>query len=381
MIVKEVKARRIKDSRGEETIEVSVNGAPCASSPSGKSTGAHESRPYYKDLGSCVRYLNDWHHLPIVARLEDLNVIEKLIMKDLKLKEAQQFGGNALYAFESAIMKALAHEQKKELWQMINARAKRMPIPVGNAVGGGLHSEKLARRPVFQEFLIIPHESTFAENVKVMKELYKELGKHLRAKDVNDEGAWLTEKDDEAVLELFSAMRGKADFGVDVAASSFYKRGTYNYRTLSRTRIAQIEHILFLAKLYVPLYLEDPCNEEDFSGFHELKKELHETIIVGDDLTATHPDRLEKAIKERSIGAVIVKPNQNGSLLALKEVFDICKKHKIVTVMSHRSGETMDDALADYAFAFGADYIKCGIATPWRDAKLQRMIAIERSLS
>ena len=103
-------------------------------------------------------------------------------------------------------------------------------------------------------------------------------------------------------------------------------------------------------------------------------------MVVGDDLTATHLERVKKAIKQRSISAMIVKPNQNGSLLEVGDIVDLCKKHKIKTVMSHRSGETMDDALADYAFAFGVDFIKCGIATKWREAKLNRMIDIENSL-
>jgi enolase len=127
---------------------------------------------------------------------------------------------------------------------------------------------------------------------------------------------------------------------------------------------------------YNLLYVEDPLQEEDFRGFGLIKKKH---LIVGDDLTATQIKRLENAIKNKSINALIVKPNQNGSLIELKKIFDICKANGIKTIMSHRSGETMDNALADYAFAFGADYIKTGIATKWREAKLNRMIEIENS--
>ncbi|MCA9485326.1 MAG: phosphopyruvate hydratase, partial [Nanoarchaeota archaeon] len=102
---------------------------------------------------------------------------------------------------------------------------------------------------------------------------------------------------------------------------------------------------------------------------------------VGDDLTATQIFRLKKAIRKRSINAMIVKPNQNGSLVELKEIMEICKKNKISTIISHRSGETLDNALADLAFGFQSDYIKCGISTKWREAKLKRLIEIEKYMA
>jgi enolase len=124
-------------------------------------------------------------------------------------------------------------------------------------------------------------------------------------------------------------------------------------------------------------YVEDPLDEEDFEGFSEINKEK---LIVGDDLTATNLNRLQRAIIHRSINAMIIKPNQNGSLLELKKIFDVCRKSKIKTILSHRSGETMDDALADYAFGFQADYIKCGISTKWREVKLKRLAEIEKEV-
>ena len=103
-------------------------------------------------------------------------------------------------------------------------------------------------------------------------------------------------------------------------------------------------------------------------------------MIVGDDLTATQYNRAVGAIRTKSINAMIIKPNQNGSLLELKRIFGLCKKHGVATVLSHRSGETMDDALADYAVGFGADYIKCGVATKWREVKLKRLAEIEKKI-
>ncbi len=150
------------------------------------------------------------------------------------------------------------------------------------------------------------------------------------------------------------------------------------------TRDQQITYMRNLINKFDIFYLEDPLSQNDFKGFKDILKELprknSNCLIVGDDLTATQIYRLIKAIKDKSINAVIIKPNQNGSLLELKKIFEICKKNKVKTIISHRSGETLDNALADYAFAFQADYIKCGIATKWRKVKLQRLVDINLKL-
>ncbi len=379
MIIKEVNAREIHDSRGQSTIEVTVNGH-VASAPSGKSTGKYETPQYHKSISWNIDFLNNWSQEIVIDSFDDLAILESVIKKKAKLEDAKQFGANALFAFESAVLKGLAYEQKKELWQVINPHATKFPRPVGNAIGGGVHSEQFAVHPVFQEFLLIPREKTFAKNVEIMQNIYNELGKKLKAHSTNDEGAWHAPIDDEEALKLLSQYAKKIDIGVDIAASSFYHDNLYVYHhEVDRTAPNHIEHILSLVKRYGVFYVEDPVQEEDFAGFSQVKKQARESIIVGDDLTATHFERVQKAIASRSIGALIVKPNQNGSLIEVKEIIDLCKKHNIQTVMSHRSGETMDNALADYAFGFQCDFIKCGIATEWREAKLKRMAEIESS--
>lgn len=379
MIIKEVKARRILDSRNEPTIEVSVNGN-VASSPSGKSTGKYESKPYFKSLETCIIFLNKWNDKTAINSFDDLKKIEKIICKKLKVSKPEQFGGNSLFAFESAILKAVAQSQKKELWQIINPRARTFPIPVGNAIGGGLHSAQFKVHPLFQEFLIIPREKSFSGNVDSMKEVYVSLGRALNASKVNDEGAWHVPCDDESVLKAMSQFGSSVYLGVDVASSTFFKNKIYEYHHTNRTPSIHVNHISELAKTYSLFYLEDPVQEEDFQGFSQVKKQVSDCLIVGDDLTATHLDRVKKAVQSRSINAVIVKPNQHGSLIHIKEIMEYCKKHKITTIMSHRSGETMDDSLGDYAFGFGANYLKAGISTKWREVKLNRLIEIENNL-
>ena len=163
MLIKEVRARKIKDSRREDTIEVSVNECK-ASSPSGKSTGKFETPSYHKSINWNIKSINSLKFDFEINSFADLKKVENLIKKKFKLKDAKQFGANALFALESAILKALAKSEKKELWQVINPKAKDFPVPIGNAIGGGKHSEDFKVHPIFQEFLLIPHEKTFEKN-------------------------------------------------------------------------------------------------------------------------------------------------------------------------------------------------------------------------
>lgn len=376
MLIKEVKAKKIKDSRGEYTIEVSVNGQT-ASSPSGKSTGTFETPAYHKSLNWNINFLNKTKFNLEIKSFDDLKKVEKFLAEKLKLKNVKEFGANALVALEVTILRALAKEQKKELWQTINSKAKRFPIPVGNIVGGGLHSHN-KNAPAFQEFLVIPQEKYPAKNFKKMQELHKKIKSKVGARNTNDEGAWQTTSSIEEILEILMEME-RVRVGVDVAANSFYKQGSYTYTGKVISKESQIKYVDNLLTKYNLLYVEDPLHEDDFSGFSKIRRDYNH-LVVGDDLTVTNLERIKMAFGRNSINAVIIKPNQNGSIYDLKEVIDFCKQNGIKTIMSHRSGETMDDALADLAFGFQTDYMKCGIATKWREAKMLRLIEIEKSL-
>lgn len=377
MLLKKVIALKIKDSRGEPTIEVEINGTK-ASSPSGKSKGKFETPSFHKSLEWNIKFLNTTTFNIQIQKFEDLKKVESFIKKKAKLKDAKQFGANALFALECAILKALAKEKNLELFQLLNRSQKKLPVPVGNAVGGGLHSHN-SNHPTFQEFLLIPQKKTAKENVALMKKIHAQLKTKLKSKTKNDEGAWQTSISDEQVLELLSGFR-ETRIGIDAASSAFYSTKNYNYKNKTLDRETQIHYINSLVKDYNLLYCEDPLDEEDFKGFSKIDRDASHRV-VGDDLTVTHIDRLKKAIKLKSINAMIIKPNQNGSLIELAEIFNLCKKHNIQTILSHRSGETLDNALADLAVGFGADYIKCGIATKWREAKLKRLVEIEKITS
>jgi len=388
MIISEVKARIVKDSRGADTIAVSVNGAEWASSPNGKSVGDYETPPYYLSLKWCVGFLNAWCDEISVSKFEDLARVEKAVCKNTGLKNARLFGANSLYAFESAVLKALASETARELFGVVG-KNKKIPFPVGNVVGGGMHSSSVALRPNFQEFLVIPRALRFSDNLKIMQFVYSAVGKKLGASFVNDEGAWLVACEDEKVLDILEDIKKEAEkkfkcdigIGIDAACSTLFHDGVYKYNTKSLKPDTQLAFFEQLVPNYDLSYVEDAFEQRDFKRFASLNKIVGEKcLIVGDDLIATQYNRLVGAIRTKSINAVIVKPNQNGSLLELKKIFDFCRARKIKTVLSHRSGETIDSALADYAVGFGADYIKCGVATPWREVKLNRLAEIERHI-
>jgi enolase len=375
MLIKEVGAKPIIDSRGGHTIEVSVNGCR-ASAPSGKSIGKFETMPYHASLQLSIEDINSLKFDFEVNSFDDLKKVENYICKKYKFRNARQFGANALFALESAILKALAKSKNKQLWQVINPKARHFPIPVGNAIGGGVHTKSKVH-PVFQEFLLIPDEKTFRDNANLMRKVYDEIGRMLNAENKNDEGAWQVPIQNAQALDIIAKFSNKTRMGIDIAASSFYKNELYNYNTKLLSQESQIKYINNLIGKYNLFYIEDPLHEDDFMGFSRISQKH---LIVGDDLTATQIPRVKEAIKHKSINGMIIKPNQNGSLIELRKIFELCKANNIKTILSHRSGETMDASLADYAFAFGADFIKCGISTVWREAKLKRMIEIESSL-
>lgn len=396
-----VDAKTVLDSRKEKTIFVSIKtnvGNFSASSPSGKSTGKHEKKPYKKELEGDVQAIKDFSEYfseELLEKFEDLRRVEDIIDGHV--------GANTMFAFESAILKAMAKEQKKEVWQLINssdkssskhsshdlfALAKRPKFPrlVGNCIGGGKHSS-LSKKPDFQEFLIIPKINSVKKSFEISKKVKKDIEYSLGKKDEKfqggktDENAWATSLNEKEVLDILREI--KIPLGVDIAASSFYKRKRYNYENprLKRSEEEQFTYLVNLIKNFNLFYIEDPFGEDDFEGFAKLLKKFPDRLIVGDDLITTNLKRLKKAVEMQSVNAIIVKPNQIGSLIEVKNVCTLAKKNNISLVFSHRSGETDENILADLAFGFGADFLKAGIDGKEREAKINRLIEIEDSLN
>ncbi|MBI3623923.1 hypothetical protein HY212_07645 [Candidatus Pacearchaeota archaeon] len=383
MQIKEVSANAINNSRNEKTIQVIIKtnvGVFKASAPTGKSTGKFEAKPYRKNIDEDIKTLknySDYFSKENIDEFDDLRRIEDIVDR--------QIGANTLFALESATLKALAKEKNKEVWQLINSKAGNFLRLVGKVVGGGQHSS-LSKKPDFQEFLIIPRAKTIKEASEISKKIKKQIEQELKDKDekfkskVDDENGWASSLNEKEVLEIIK--KYDVDIGIDVAASSFYKRKKYHYENpmLKRTVEEQYSYLDNLIKNFNIFYVEDPFEEEDFKSFAKLLKKFPKSLIVGDDLAVTNSKRLQKAIDEKSINAVIVKPNQCGSLLEVKRVCEMAKKKDIKLIFSHRSGETEENILADLAFGFQADFLKIGIDGKERESKIRRLIEIEKGL-
>jgi len=402
MFVKKTWCKLIRNSRKEKTIEITIktyHGKFSASAPSGKSKGKNEVPDYNRrgivwSVKLAKMFLKNISNQNIIIKsIDDLKQIEDGIKKFEK--DFGELGGNTVYAIEIALLKAAAKEGKIELWELVlgdNKNNIKMPMPVGNCIGGGMHSRGVhGIKPYFQEFELIPNEKSFAKAVSknISAYLYarrlvkqKRRGKHIK----NDENAWNTKLSNEDTLDVLKKIgdRFNLRIGLDVASSGFLDKGgyyQYKNKNLIRDRLEQIDYMRLLVERYNLFYIEDPLDEEDFSGFKELLSKIkNDCLVVGDDLTTTNLKRVERAVRSNAINAMIVKPNQIGSLLEVKKVMDFCKKNNIKTIFSHRSGETMDNALGDLAVGFQADFVKTGIYGKERLVKLARIIKIEKSL-
>ena len=374
MLIKDLKARVIKNSRNENAIEVIVNKKYVASAPSGASTGMYEVKAFTKDVRFAVNYLNKYSVHYDFEEFKDLEVLDHL--KSI-------IGGNPMIAVQYAVLKAMS---KNKVYSFLNPKAKKLPVPLGNCIGGGAHTKIKASD--IQEFLLIPEAKTFSQRANINRNVYEMIGKLSKAKSKTDEGAFILNQKNEDIFEFltdlvyeFREHTGyKVNFGIDLAASQFFKKGKYYYKNSKQkvlSREKQINLVNDWIKEYNLGFVEDGLEENDFSGFAKLNKKI---LICGDDLITTNLERLKKAIKLKSVNSMIIKPNQIGSLIETKKVVDYAHKHEIKTVISHRSGETMDFMIAHLAVAWNMSYIKTGIFGKERECKLKELVNIEREI-
>jgi len=293
MKIEHVSARTIKDSRKDLTIEVSIKtnvGKFISSAPNGKSKGKNEAKPYKKSLKKDIESLNklsDYFSSEYLEKFGDLRRVEDIV--------SGHIGANTLFALESSVLKAIAKEKGKEIWEIINPDANKIPRFVGNSIGGGLHSELVdGKRPDFQEFLLIPDEKSAEKNFKINLNAKEKAEETLRRKDKkfsgkrNDENAWRTSLNEKEILEILKGFG--IPFGTDIASSGFYKRKKYHYKNppLDRTADEQLMYVVNLIKNFKLSFVEDPFDEEDFESHAKLLKMVgNRCLIVGDDLIVT----------------------------------------------------------------------------------------------
>lgn len=390
MIIQEVKAKKIFNSRNEATIEVSVKSDErmgVGSAPSGASKGKKEVEAFPRGIDSAVEFVNNILTKDLsnfeFKEFNDFKKIEKIISKYDKTKNLSKIGGNLVIALEFAVLNCF-----EKPWHFLNKEAKSVPRSLGNCIGGGKHANN---GTTFQEFLLISLDSKdMSKSIEANKEIHKLVRKKFGffSKVKKDyEGAWAPDMDEIEILELLGGIIRKVsqkyDFnikiGIDVAANSLWDGKNYVYKDIKRTKEEHIDYLISLVEKYNLVYLEDPVEENDSKGFKEISDRIKQRCLVsGDDLVCSNPIELKKNIK--NITAVICKPNQIGSLVKFKELIELAKKNKITPVISHRAGETLDTTIADLAVGFGIPIIKTGISGREREIKLERIIEIQKEI-
>ena len=406
MALTSLKARKISDSRGNPTIEVeavvSVRGKKFvgrAAAPSGASRGRYEVVDFPEGgVDAAIAKLPKLERELKRPRRLDIPSVDSLLHEIDGTPNFSSIGGNTAVAISMAVAKALAAASGKPLFAYLNPRAAELPFPLGNVLGGGKHAGKMA--PDIQEFLVVPvGAKTVSEAIFTNSAVHKRVRKLIEQTDPTftggkgDEGAWAPNLDSRRALEIVvraceevSSETGvSVRPGLDVAASSLYDgaTGKYIYKREGKERSAgeQIDFIVDLVRTYGLFYVEDPLHEEDFDGFAELTAKVGKScLICGDDLFVTNPTRIRTGLEKKSANAVLIKPNQIGTLSDTLEAIKLTKAEGAVPVISHRSGETTDETIAHLAVAWGCPMIKTGVVGGERIAKLNELIRIWESL-
>jgi enolase len=400
--IKSIHALEILDSRGNPTLEVTVktdNGfVGKAAVPSGASTGEHEAvelrdgdkkRYGGKGVLKAVSNVNITLAKLLVGRsIYDQEKLDEEMCYCDGTPNKSKLGANAILGVSLACAKAAAADKKVPLYQYLGgAKATLLPMPMMNVINGGAHADNALE---FQEFMIRPVGApSFREALRWGAEIFHTLKALLKEKkqvvSVGDEGGFAPhlKTHEEALDFLLKAIKkagykagSQVSLAIDCAASEYYKNKTY----LGMKRSDYIKYLEKLCKNYPISSIEDPLDQNDWEGWQELTARLP-IQVVGDDIFVTNPVFLQKGIKTKAANAILIKPNQIGTLTETLRTIAIAKKAKFATVISHRSGETEDTTIADLAVATSAGQIKTGsLSRSDRVAKYNRLLEIEDEL-
>ena len=402
-IIEDVIARRVFNSRGEETIEVDIvtaSGFGRASAPAGKSRGKSEVA-YYPQGGvdQAVKKVEELVAPEIVGLNADFQEeIDRTLHEIDGSKDFRVIGGNSAFAISVANAEAAANSCGSLLFQHLGGTlADELPYPLGNSMSGGQHTH--GKSPDIQEFLVFPQGAeSFFEAASTNVRVHRIVGDILRKQDKlfnegkSDEGAWVANVGNSEALEILSrACEGVSSeqgfecaLGIDVAASCLWdgkqKKYVYEREKTKRESGEQLDFILSLINKYHLAYVEDPFHEEDFNSFHELTEKAKNCVICGDDLFTTNDERLSRGIKAQAANAIIIKVNQVGTLTDALETVEMARKNGYAPIMAHRSGDSCDWHIAHLAVAFKCPVIKAGIVEGARIAKINELIRVEEFL-
>lgn len=414
--IKHITAREILDAKGNPTVEATVvfddDITGVAACPSGTSMGAHEAhelrdsdqaRFHGKGVLKAVKNITSIIAPTLMGiEIAAQQIIDRTMIELDGTEDKSKLGANAILAVSMACAKALAKSNHLPLYQYIHEAIQqgsispKIPTPMFNVLNGGLHAGKNLD---FQEFLVIPASSaTYSNGLQLGWNTYNALREVLIRNGfttlIGDEGGFAPTlaKNEEAFSLLTQAVDTAgyrlgydAFLGADAASDSFFETDRYKIKDRPSKLTAKDLVLVYdtLIKTYHILYLEDPFAEDDWDGWKEALATLGaSTIIVGDDLTATNPARVQLALNNKAINGLIIKPNQIGTVSEATAVVEMARQAGLKIAVSHRSGETNDDFIADFAVGVSADYVKFGApARGERLAKYNRLLAIETELT
>lgn len=415
--IKKIYAYEIIDSRGHPTIEGKLildDGKEVTTSvPAGTSIGKNEavelrdgnpSRFDGMGVSRAVYYINELlaPKLVGVSPLKQQEVDAWLIKAD-GTKNKSQLGANTTLTISQLLTKAGALQLQIPIFKYVNKlysdifkseiKIRKIPSPIFNLINGGKHANNNLE---FQEFQVIPSSShSFSEAYQLGVEIFHELKRQLEYYNANisvgEEGGYtpsFAANIDALEILKETVIKKKLRFGfdiflgLDIAATHFYRDGKYPLRDMQQPLSSEeyLKFLLNLTKNYSFLILEDPLPEDDWENWKKLNTFLQKEIyLVGDDLLTTNKERLFRAIKEKSCNAILIKPNQIGTVTETMEVIDIARKNNFNYIVSHRSGETNDSFIADFAVGVQASFVKFGAPSRGeRVAKYNRLWQIER---
>jgi len=412
-LILDVHARQILDSRGNPTVEVDVitdNGfRGRAAVPSGASTGEYEAvelrdggKEYLgKGVLKAVENVNDIIAEEIVGmNVFDQNLIDKTLIELDGTPNKSRLGANAILGVSLAVAKAAAEELGIPLYRYVGGvSANNLPVPMMNIINAGSHSDA----PIaFQEFMIMPVKAeSFSQALQMGSEIFHNLKKVLHDRGlstaVGDEGGFApTFEGTEDALDTIKKAVEKAGYkfgeevkiALDCASSEFYEDGVYDYTKFEgdkgkkRTSAEQVAYLTELVNKYPIISIEDGMDENDWEGWKLLTDAIGDRVqLVGDDLFVTNVERLEKGIAQGVGNSILIKVNQIGTLTETIAAVDMAHRAGYTSIMSHRSGETEDNTIADLAVALNTRQIKTGSASRSdRMAKYNQLLRIEEEL-
>lgn len=407
MLIKDIHAREILDSRGNPTVEVDMtldNGiTKTASVPSGASTGSREAlelrdkdpnRYEGKGVLKAVSNVNNIIRPALIGKKCDQLFVDNLLISLDGTENKSNLGANATLAVSLACLKCLAQANNKELYEYVSNRSVSVPIPMINIINGRAHA---VNNIDIQEFMIMPVMKTIKERIRAASEVFHTLKKLLSinnyAVGVGDEGGFAPNlENNQMALDFIMEAIKKAGYkpgvdifiALDIAASELYNKDAKTYK-LDNKELSTDELMKYYIELinnYPILSIEDPFYENDFDALAKFTKLVNNRImVVGDDYFVTNEKYLQKGIDMKAGNAILLKANQIGTITEMTKTVMLAKKNNYKTIISHRSGETEDTFIADLAVGMAIPFIKTGsMCRGERIAKYNRLLRIEEKL-